>query len=155
VSINDNATFKQLAQTFISSGNQTISSIQAYLYKVGSPNTTDTITAEIWSNNTGTNQPGSLLSTGSVQISQISTAGSYVSITIASVNLTKSTSYWLVLRASYAGNASNLVAWAETSGTTDVATDGQAYYVNYVGGASYQTVGANRDFTYRIGDCGQ
>ena len=148
--IKDGVSYTQLAETFVASENKNISTIQAYLLKVGSPGDSETITAEIWSNNSGTGQPNALLTSGSTTLANISAAGSFVPITTSAYSLVSGTTYWLILKASYIPSTSNLVKWARTNGTTDSYTSGQAYYIN---GGSYQTAGANRDFAFRVGGC--
>jgi len=153
LAINDNTVYKQLAQTFVAASTTSISTVQVYLFKDGTLADAETVTAEIWSNNATTSQPSALQGSGSVTANKITANGSFVSITISATNLTRTQTYWLVLRTSYAQSAVNLIKWARTSGTTDVLTNGQAYYINFNGGATYQTTGANQDFAFRIGDC--
>ena len=141
----------ELGQTFKVTEKTTVNTVQVYLKKVGTISATETLTAEIWDQTAG-GLPNTLLTSGSVALSAITTTGGYVSITVTSKELTAGSSYWLRLRASYSASNSNYVKWFKTSGTLDAYTDGQAYAETSTVN-NFLSLGNNQDFTFRIGSC--
>jgi hypothetical protein len=70
--------------------------------------------------------------------------------------LVQGATYWIVLTGNYGGAtaSNNVIQWARTnSGFSSGSASTQAYYVNYIGGATYQVTGSNQEFAFRVGSC--
>lgn len=96
------------ASTFTAGSSFTVCAISANLAAVGSP--TQTITASIWSDNSGT--PDAQVGTASATVDASGLSGSQTTVqfTGVSASLTSGTTYWVVLGVG-ANNSSNYINW--------------------------------------------
>lgn len=93
---------------------------QPYLLKVGSP--TGTITATLQTDSAGS-PSGTALKTVTIPESRLSTSYRYVKLPFYDLNLSASTTYWLVLETNRVGSATNYVSWgADASAPTAIGT---------------------------------
>lgn len=138
---------QDVAQSFVVSSTNTLSKMQFYLKKVGSPNNA---TVKIVNNNNG--NPGTtVLASGTLSASQVTTTYGWVNISFDSnPTLNSNTTYWVVIDAS-SSNSKYYIIGATNGGYDDglgkigqqggtwnnTSPSGLDYYFNlYLGGSS-------------------
>jgi hypothetical protein len=119
---------RYVAIKFVNTNSVTICRADMPLYKLGSP--THNLVASIWSHNAGTDEPDAQIAgteSASIASSSLGTTdpsgGTWSSFTGMSFALSASTTYWLMIEVSAAGDASNHVLWTRVVTTGRIARD--------------------------------
>jgi hypothetical protein len=113
IDFNNQSDRNYMGTYFVATSTYTISSINLFLQKVGSPSWD--ITVALYSNNT--NKPGTLISLSStVASSGVPGTETETSFTLGG-SIINGTTYWLVLNGASVGDVSNYIKWHSVSGT--------------------------------------
>lgn len=128
------------AQSFVAGSSYTLCAVDVYLTKVSTP--TYTLNAYIYSN--VSSLPGSLVGTGSSNVSASTVAASEGAIKFSdmSASLTSGTTYWIVLKATGSpNNGTTYITTAYSTGglTVQRSTDGTAWTLVDTAVSKYRT----------------